>query len=181
MASKGIELCVVLVLVMVLCHGAMAQSGCTSALMNLAPCLNYVTGNSSTPSSSCCSQLANIVQSRPQCLCTLVNGGGSSLGITINQTLALSLPEVCKVQTPPVSKCNANPPETSAASPPAESSSKTPEAPAATSLPSTPAGSGSKTGPATVGTSDANVMRTQVLLTMLAIVVLSYASNAIRF
>ncbi|CAN1233208.1 Non-specific lipid transfer protein GPI-anchored 5 [Linum perenne] len=62
---------------------ATAQSGCTSALMSLSPCLNY-----------------------PQCLCQLVNGGGSSLGITINQTRALGLPSACKVNTPSASRCS---------------------------------------------------------------------------
>ncbi|KAJ4845263.1 hypothetical protein Tsubulata_034378 [Turnera subulata] len=150
MASKGIELG--LLLMMVLRHGAMAQSGCTSTLVNLAPCLNYVTGNSSTPSSSCCcSGLASSVQSPPQCLCTLVNGGGSSLGITINKTLVLWLLEVCKVQTPyvqPVHILNhifhaangsANQRSSSVASPLADSPNETTEAPTETSLPSTPA------------------------------------------
>ena len=105
MASKGVQLSLMLVLSMMLCHGATAQSGCTTALMGLAPCLNYVTGNSSTPSSSCCSQLATVVQSQPQCLCTLVNGGGSSFGIAINQTRALALPGACNVKTPPASQC----------------------------------------------------------------------------
>ncbi|GAA0175406.1 hypothetical protein Leryth_018129 [Lithospermum erythrorhizon] len=74
--------------------------------MSLVPCLTYVTGSSATPSSSCCSQLGNVVSSNPRCLCTLLNGGGSSLGVSINQTLALTLPDQCKVQTPPVSQCN---------------------------------------------------------------------------
>lgn len=105
MAFKGIEMALALVLGSMLLGGAMAQSGCTTALASLAPCLSYVTGNSSNPSSSCCSQLSSVVQSSPQCLCSLLNGGGSSLGITINQTLALSLPGACKVQTPPASQC----------------------------------------------------------------------------
>ncbi|CAN1270994.1 Non-specific lipid transfer protein GPI-anchored 5 [Linum perenne] len=89
-------------------HGATAQSGgCTSALISLTPCLSYVSGNASTPSSSCCSQLASVVSSQPQCLCQLVGGGGgSSLGITINQTRALELPDACSVTTPSVSRCN---------------------------------------------------------------------------
>lgn len=95
-----------MVLVTMLWGGVTAQTGCTTVLLTLSPCLNYVTGNSSTPSSSCCSQLASVVQSQPQCLCTLVNGGSSSFGITVNQTLALQLPGACNVQTPPISKCN---------------------------------------------------------------------------
>lgn len=96
----------VLFSVLVLWNGAAAQSGCTRALMSISPCLNYVNGNSSTPSSSCCSQLSNIVQSQPRCLCSLLNGSGASLGVTVNQTLALALPGACNVQTPPVSQCN---------------------------------------------------------------------------
>lgn len=110
MALKGIQLGPVLVLVLVtmLCHGAVAQpgAGCSTVIMGLAPCLNYITGNSSTPSSSCCSQLASVVQSQPQCLCTVLNAGGSTLGIAINQSQALALPGACNVQTPPVSQCN---------------------------------------------------------------------------
>ncbi|PQP98967.1 non-specific lipid-transfer protein-like protein [Prunus yedoensis var. nudiflora] len=58
--------------------------------------------------------------------------GGSSLGITINQTLALSLPGACKVQTPPVSQCQAGAngpttsPSTPSASSPADPSNQTP-------------------------------------------------------
>ncbi|XP_078180499.1 non-specific lipid transfer protein GPI-anchored 5-like [Carex rostrata] len=88
---------------------AQSSSSCTSALLGLSPCLNYIGGNDTTPSGSCCSQLASVVQSEPQCLCSVLNGGSSSsLGITINQTRALALPDACKVQTPSVSKCNTN-------------------------------------------------------------------------
>lgn len=82
------------------------SSSCTNALINMSPCLNYIQGNSSTPSSGCCSQLASVVRSEPQCLCEALNGGGSSLGISINQTQALALPGACNVQTPPLSRCN---------------------------------------------------------------------------
>ncbi|KAG6785894.1 hypothetical protein POTOM_007485 [Populus tomentosa] len=187
MASKGVQLSLMLVLSMMLCHGATAQSGCTTALMGLAPCLNYVTGNSSTPSSSCCSQLATVVQSQPQCLCTLVNGGGSSFGIAINQTRALALPGACNVKTPPVSQCKAaNVPATSPASspvlsPPADSSDATPEAPTTVTTPSIPAGSGSKTVPTSTGTSDASIMRMQLHLTIFVFISALCTSGIVRF
>ncbi|PWA90973.1 plant lipid transfer protein/Par allergen [Artemisia annua] len=93
---------------------AVAQSsGCTNVLISLSPCLNYITGNTTTPSSSCCSQLSSVVNSQPQCLCQVLNGGGSSLGININQTQALALPSACNVQTPPTSQCNAGSPTNS--------------------------------------------------------------------
>jgi len=86
--------------------GAMAQSGCTSALMGLTPCLGFIQGGSINPSSSCCSGLASVVKNQAACLCQVLNGGGSSFGVTINQTQALALPGACKVQSPPVSACN---------------------------------------------------------------------------
>ncbi|KAK1306039.1 hypothetical protein QJS10_CPA10g00752 [Acorus calamus] len=108
MAQGGLNLGLVVVVVVAatLILGTSAQSGCTTAIIGLAPCLNYITGNTSTPASSCCSQLASVVKSNPRCLCSLLNGGGSSFGINVNQTLALALPGACNVQTPPVSQCN---------------------------------------------------------------------------
>lgn len=107
MARQAIGFGLVLVAVSVLWAGAAAQSSssCTNALINMAPCLNYINGNSSTPSSGCCTQLGNVVKSQPKCLCQALNGGGS-LGITVNQTQALELPKACKVETPSSSNCN---------------------------------------------------------------------------
>ncbi|XP_039036685.1 non-specific lipid transfer protein GPI-anchored 19-like [Hibiscus syriacus] len=102
MALEYVKLGLALVFVNFRCDLATAQSGCTSMLLGLAPCLNYITGSSTTPASSCCSQLSSVVQSQPQCLFSALNGGGSSLGITINQTKVLSLPGACNVQTPRV-------------------------------------------------------------------------------
>ncbi|XP_027366918.1 non-specific lipid-transfer protein-like protein At2g13820 [Abrus precatorius] len=110
MAQGKMKMGLVLVVMGILYGEAAAQSSCTSVLVTLSPCLNYITGNSSTPSSGCCSQLASVVSSQPLCLCEVLNGGGSSLGININQTQALALPGACNVQTPPISQCNANSP-----------------------------------------------------------------------
>lgn len=93
-------------LVAMLCAGASAQSGCTTVIVGLAPCMAYIMGNSSAPASPCCSQLAGVVRSQPQCLCMILNGGAALLGVTLNQTRALALPTACNMQTPPVSLCN---------------------------------------------------------------------------
>ncbi|XP_049374515.1 non-specific lipid transfer protein GPI-anchored 5-like isoform X1 [Solanum verrucosum] len=111
MASKGIAIiCMALVpiiMTMISVQVAMAQSDCTSTLTTMASCLSFVTGSAKTPSASCCSALSGVLQSKPRCLCVIVNGGGSSLGVQINQTQALALPSACNLQTPPVSKCYA--------------------------------------------------------------------------
>lgn len=83
---------------------ASAQS-CTAALIGLYPCMNYISGNETAPTKSCCTQLSSVVQSEPQCLCSAL-GGDSVGGMTINKTRALELPKACNVQTPPASKCN---------------------------------------------------------------------------
>nr|GEV69017.1 non-specific lipid-transfer protein-like protein At2g13820 [Tanacetum cinerariifolium] len=152
---------VVLVVMVMICGGARAQSSsCTSSLVSLSPCLNFVTGNTTTPSPSCCSQLASVVQTQPRCLCSLLNGNVPNIGVSINQTLALTLPGACQVQTPSISLCNANGPTSGPASAPTSPASapigstdesqtppseQTPEtqAPATPSAPSVPSGSGS--------------------------------------
>lgn len=106
MARLQNELGAALVLLALFIAGASAQSSCSNVLISLSPCLNYITGNSSTPSSGCCTQLASVVKSNPECLCQVLGGGSSSLGISINQTRALALPGTCNVQTPSLSRCN---------------------------------------------------------------------------
>ncbi|KAK3149653.1 hypothetical protein QOZ80_3AG0220450 [Eleusine coracana subsp. coracana] len=100
--------------VSLLIPAASAQSGsgdsdCTSALVSLSPCMDYISGNgTAAPSSSCCSQLRTVVQSKPQCLCSALGSGASSSlsGVTIDRERALGLPKACNVQTPPVSDCS---------------------------------------------------------------------------
>ncbi|XP_021762685.1 non-specific lipid-transfer protein-like protein At2g13820 [Chenopodium quinoa] len=79
---------------------------CKDALVSLSPCLDFITGSSSTPTSSCCLQLHAIVQSQPWCLCVGLKGNGSEIGLPVNKTKAESLPRVCHVKTQPVSECN---------------------------------------------------------------------------
>ncbi|GMI64235.1 glycosylphosphatidylinositol-anchored lipid protein transfer 5 [Hibiscus trionum] len=157
----------VLVLVGMLCAGATAQSGCTNILISLSPCLNYITGTSSTPSQQCCTQLANVVRSSPQCLCQVLNGGGSSLGITINQTQALALPGSCNIQTPPISRCNAVSPA------PAESPVGSPESGSIV-----PTGDGSKSVPSAQegGSSDGNTAKLSLSMFIFLLVATSYSS-----
>ncbi|KAL2463893.1 Bifunctional inhibitor/lipid-transfer protein/seed storage 2S albumin superfamily protein [Forsythia ovata] len=109
---------IVLILVAMFWGGVVAQSSdCTNSIVSMSPCLNYITGNSSSPSPGCCTQLNTVVRSQPECLCQVLNGGGSSLGLDINKTQALALPKACNAQTPPVSKCNDGSPSGSPSTP----------------------------------------------------------------
>ncbi|XWS46849.1 hypothetical protein CRYUN_Cryun14cG0103400 [Craigia yunnanensis] len=178
MTSRGVEMGLILVLMGMLWAGANAQS-CTTALTSLAPCLNYITGNSSSPSSTCCSQLKSVVQSSPQCLCSALKGG-ASLGITINQTLAQQLPGACQVQTPPISQCNggtsgtpSTPATPTTASPTGSSSDSSDGKPKGAITPSAsdfPSGTGSKSDPSIDGgSSDASIAKASLHLVLLLV------------
>ncbi|XP_059649564.1 non-specific lipid transfer protein GPI-anchored 5-like [Cornus florida] len=170
MAHKSIEMGLVLaVLVTMLFAEAAAQSSsCTNVIISMSPCLNYITGNSSTPSSGCCTQLATVVRSEPQCLCQVLTGSSSSLGININQTQALALPGACNVQTPPISRCNA-------AASPADSPAGTPE-----STGSGPSGTGSKTVPTTIDSSDGTSISLIIPLQFFLLFIATFAPTFTR-
>ncbi|KAH9617707.1 hypothetical protein KSS87_017213 [Heliosperma pusillum] len=169
MSSKVSQLCTIfLILVITLkCDEVKAQSsstGCTSVLVSMSSCLTYITGSSSTPAASCCSTLASVVKSQPECLCAaLSSGAASSLGVSINQTRALELPASCNVQTPPVSKCNGPASATTGtgvAAAPADSPTgvpgATPEVPSA----DIPSVTGSKTVPGSA--SDGSIVKSSL-------------------
>ncbi|KAG5554697.1 hypothetical protein RHGRI_012300 [Rhododendron griersonianum] len=201
MARQAIGFGLVLVAVSVLWAGAAAQSSssCTNALINMAPCLNYINGNSSTPSSECCKQLGNVVESQPKCLCQALNGGGS-LGITVNQTQALELPKACKVETPSSSNCNGKNvlqmlavhqrscdysltkfPSSDFGASPTGSSSGTPASPTTKTPTTSSSGTGSKAVPSTDSSSspsDASSAKMTVSLSFVLLLIASYFSTS---
>ncbi|XP_073147098.1 non-specific lipid transfer protein GPI-anchored 5-like [Henckelia pumila] len=183
MASKTSYVSLVMLVMFMFYDTTTAQSGCTNALVGLSPCLNYASGNTSTPSPSCCSQLKNVVESQPQCLCVLLKSGSNSyLGIVINRTQALELPGACNVETPPMSQCDAasnNGPSSAAApasTPPSPESptDEIPESPTSPALPDIPSETiGSKTVPRTDGFSNGGISNTREALSFVGILLLS--------
>ncbi|XVF32548.1 hypothetical protein REPUB_Repub17cG0091800 [Reevesia pubescens] len=165
-SMKGTILAVVFIVAATLWTGAVAQSSsdCTNVLISMSPCLDYIQGNSSKPSSSCCSQLGNVVRSQPQCLCQVINGGASSLGVSVNQTQAMALPTACNVKAPPASQCNASSPSGS---------------PSGTS--NSPSGGGSKTVPTTDDSTSAGNNSTKLSFSLLFFFFLFMASQASSF
>ncbi|KAJ6796615.1 non-specific lipid-transfer protein-like protein [Iris pallida] len=159
MAQGRLEMCLALVLMTAMWVETSAQPNlnCMPAITSLSPCLGFITGNSSTPSTSCCTQLASVVQTQAQCLCTVLNGA-PQLPFVVNQTQALTLPGACNIQTPPLSQCNAA--SGSAPPAPAPTSTETPTAATtapspSTSTPSVPSGTTTPTTPATPATPSA--------------------------
>lgn len=80
-------------------HVSSQSEDCQEVIVGLAPCLQYIQGNATTPSSGCCTQLATIVKTRPRCVCHVFSG------VNVNQTLAMALPKACNVQTPSLTLC----------------------------------------------------------------------------
>ncbi|KAL8129247.1 hypothetical protein V2J09_018402 [Rumex salicifolius] len=110
MARTGMAAALIVALMAAVWTVATGQpsSNCMNVIISMSPCLDYIMGNSTTPTTGCCTQLASVVQSEPKCLCQVINGGGdvASLGISINRTIALQLPSACNVHTPSISRCN---------------------------------------------------------------------------
>uniref|UniRef100_A0A0E0LHP9 Bifunctional inhibitor/plant lipid transfer protein/seed storage helical domain-containing protein n=1 Tax=Oryza punctata TaxID=4537 RepID=A0A0E0LHP9_ORYPU len=147
-------------------RAASQNNGCSSVMMTLSPCLDYISGKSPIPEFTCCTTLAGVVQSDPRCLCMVLDGSAASFGISINHTRALELPGVCKVQAPPISQCTAVPtpppaPDTpTLADEPAETNEDEPSPPPAGS-----AGSNKKTSSATNSKKAASLMATVLIPT----------------
>ena len=69
---------------------------CANQLVGLAGCLPYVGGDAKSPTIDCCSGLKGVLQHSRECLCILVKDRNDpNLGLKINATLALSLPDKC--------------------------------------------------------------------------------------
>ncbi|CAN8242084.1 unnamed protein product [Cochlearia groenlandica] len=134
---------------------AQPSSSCVTTLTTLSPCLGYITGNTTIPTQTCCSLLDSVIKSSPQCICSAVNSPIPNIGLNINRTQALQLPNACKIQAPPLTQCNAASAPTSlplAPSPMQSPSENNPdEALTPTSSPGVrqAAGGGSKTVPST--------------------------------
>ncbi|GER55017.1 lipid-transfer protein [Striga asiatica] len=81
---------------------------CFTYLIKLSDCLTFVEGGSNLtrPDPGCCSELGNLVDTQPICLCQLLGNPGQ-VGFPVDVSRALRLPSVCNVTTPPVSLCAA--------------------------------------------------------------------------
>lgn len=76
------------------------KADCTDKLVGLVGCLPYVGGGASAPTMDCCSGLKQVIDKNKRCLCVLIKDRDDpSLGLKINVTLALKLPDVCKTPT----------------------------------------------------------------------------------
>eukprot|EP01018_Ginkgo_biloba_P022162 Gb_01917 [translate_table: standard] len=124
---------VVICAVGLMAHGVAAQSssGCSSPILSLTPCLNFITGStngaSTNPSKQCCDAVATVANTGVACLCQLITTS-NPFGF-VNRTLAISLPGLCKIKTEPLNKCEetAGVPFTAPAASPGSSPALSPE------------------------------------------------------
>ncbi|KAK6937023.1 Bifunctional inhibitor/plant lipid transfer protein/seed storage helical domain [Dillenia turbinata] len=80
---------------------------CANQLVGLATCLPYVGGGAKSPTIDCCSGLKQVLDKSKKCLCVLIKDRNDpNLGLKINATLALGLPDVCHAPSN-VSECPA--------------------------------------------------------------------------
>ncbi|PHT34856.1 hypothetical protein CQW23_26656 [Capsicum baccatum] len=81
---------------------------CMTVLINMSSCLTFVEqgSNLTKPDKECCPSLAGLLDSNPICLCQLL-GDPTKTGVQIDVNRALKLPNICKLETPPVSTCAA--------------------------------------------------------------------------
>ncbi|XP_051132429.1 non-specific lipid transfer protein GPI-anchored 11-like [Andrographis paniculata] len=88
-------------------HSAPAPAvDCSSLVLNMADCLSFVSAGSTTakPEGTCCSGLKTVLKTGAECLCEAFKNS-AQLGVTLNVSKALSLPDACHVSAPSVSNC----------------------------------------------------------------------------
>ncbi|KAL6638028.1 hypothetical protein ACP70R_025600 [Stipagrostis hirtigluma subsp. patula] len=145
-AVRGLCLAMAAALMACRCAAQPTGSGCLPELVRLSPCMDYMSGNATTPDAPCCSALSALLRSSPACLCTVLGGTAASLGVAIDGARAPQLPAACKVQAPPASQCNAVGVGAPVPSPaPGATNSGAPGTPSDAGV--TPAGAGSKATP----------------------------------
>ncbi|KAI3448954.1 hypothetical protein Pfo_005619 [Paulownia fortunei] len=80
---------------------------CAQSLVGLATCLPYVGGTAKAPTPDCCSGLKQVLKTNKKCLCVVIKDRNDpDLGLNINVTLALGLPDVCNAPAN-ISECPA--------------------------------------------------------------------------
>ncbi|KAK6162801.1 hypothetical protein DH2020_002642 [Rehmannia glutinosa] len=80
---------------------------CAGSLVGLATCLPYVGGTANAPTQDCCGGLKQLLRTNKKCLCVIIKDRNDpNLGLTINVTLALGLPQVCNAPAN-ISQCPA--------------------------------------------------------------------------
>ncbi|KAL1561998.1 Non-specific lipid transfer protein GPI-anchored 14 [Salvia divinorum] len=87
--------------------GSKEREECAESVVGLATCLPYVGGAAKSPSLDCCSGLRQVLNTNKKCVCVIIQDRNDpDLGLNINLTLALGLPQACNAPAN-ISQCPA--------------------------------------------------------------------------
>ncbi|KAE9602979.1 hypothetical protein Lal_00049414 [Lupinus albus] len=76
------------------------KAKCSEQLIGLANCLPYVADKAKSPTIECCTGLKMVIDKSKMCLCVLIKDRDDpSLGLKINVSQALNLPNACHTKT----------------------------------------------------------------------------------
>ncbi|KAM7257552.1 hypothetical protein ACFE04_013293 [Oxalis oulophora] len=85
------------------------SSQCNDSVEKLMTCLTYASGKATAPTDQCCTSVKGIKDSKPKCLCFImqqVNSGNKGLkGIGIEPSKMLNLPNACQLKNASVADC----------------------------------------------------------------------------
>ncbi|KAF3325184.1 Bifunctional inhibitor/lipid-transfer protein/seed storage 2S albumin superfamily protein [Carex littledalei] len=151
----------------------------SSAVTSLAPCVGYLIGNTSAPSTGCCDLVSSLLTSQTPCLCSMLKSGLGPLGFVFNQTQAMTLPSICNMPTNPCTDASGPTAEPATPSVPTAATPVTAQTPSTAVTPpvsTVPSGTGVKAVPTTVsaGTRSATDLAPALLIVLS---VASYLSN----
>ncbi|KAJ4794768.1 Bifunctional inhibitor/lipid-transfer protein/seed storage 2S albumin superfamily protein [Rhynchospora pubera] len=72
------------------------EKDCADQMQQMASCIPYVSGTAAKPTPQCCADTETVRSTKPKCLCLLIKESTDpSLGLPINTTLALHMPDAC--------------------------------------------------------------------------------------
>ncbi|KAI5654719.1 hypothetical protein M9H77_31906 [Catharanthus roseus] len=110
---------------------APAPKDCSNIVMEMVPCLSFMTDAKTTkPTQACCQGLEKVIDFDKTCVCFALNFA-PSMGIAVNISKAEVLASLCKVNdAPPVSSCHLTPSPTPTPPAPEPSPPVKPPAPA---------------------------------------------------
>ncbi|KAK3126502.1 hypothetical protein QOZ80_7AG0557620 [Eleusine coracana subsp. coracana] len=81
--------------------GGTAVSCTASLVTSFAPCVNFITNNSASPTADCCRSLGALVNASANCACLILTGS-VPLGVPVNRSLAVTMPRACNTSAVPL-------------------------------------------------------------------------------
>ncbi|KAJ0038247.1 hypothetical protein Pint_23734 [Pistacia integerrima] len=82
---------------------------CQDVFQKMMVCLDFAEGKSPTPSKECCTSIKDIKDSKPKCLCSVIqqsqSGTDTLKSLGVQEAKLLQLPTACQLQNASISNC----------------------------------------------------------------------------